>query len=364
MSTVERTSPNGGHGALTATAVNPLVGVATRGQAGGAGRLGAAVYAKIPVAAHLTGGGGLIDYEPITVNQLVKFTVTGSYYAVADPQVSGNLNSPLFQPISGLVTFTPRLAKGQQIYVNNYLVSPAYNAKQTVSLLGLPTGGTWTLSFGGYETWALAWNATPTQVQAALIALPSIGPANCVVVADVEPFTYDVEFTGDLGLQPIPAMSGDADLLDNAQGAGFCEITVIATALGSPEIIADTAVSIPTLTARIWNGVLSTIDVADTPNFQLVANTPALGLSTLIYDVTFDSVTFNGGPQTIAPFAFVAPTYDEQISLTDPDLTRLDYQSPSDTTWVPGTVSGSPVSLTAPSSWRARAAGNARLRAC
>lgn len=269
-------------------------------------------------------------------NSLTFFDVTGHYSAVADPSISGVLNSPVVQPVSGLCTFTPRVPKGQLFYVSDYLITEAYNALQQVNLLGVPTGGTWTLSYGGYITPPLAWDITPEEVQAALEALASIGAGNVTVVADVEPQAFDVEFTGTLGLQEMQPLVGDADLLTNDEGAGFCEITVTMTALGSPQITADTAISLPPLTARIWNGVLSTIDRVDTPGFQLTANSAVLNLDDdLIYDVTFSSVTFNGASQYLAPFAFVAPVGDTAMCITDPGMNFLPYDTPNQTIWTP-----------------------------
>jgi predicted CXXCH cytochrome family protein len=46
---------------------------------------------------------------------------------------------------------------------------------QTVTLNGAPTGGTFTLTFKGQTTSALAYNATAAQVQAALVALSTVG---------------------------------------------------------------------------------------------------------------------------------------------------------------------------------------------
>lgn len=46
---------------------------------------------------------------------------------------------------------------------------------QTITITGEPTGGTFTLSFGGSTTTALAYNATPAQIQAALLAIAPIG---------------------------------------------------------------------------------------------------------------------------------------------------------------------------------------------
>jgi hypothetical protein len=56
----------------------------------------------------------------------------------------------------------------------------ATNCIQTIYVT-TATGGTFTLSFGGYTTTPLAYNATPTQVEAALRALPSIGATGVTV---------------------------------------------------------------------------------------------------------------------------------------------------------------------------------------
>lgn len=55
------------------------------------------------------------------------------------------------------------------------------DAVQKVSLTGSPTGGTFTLSFGGNTTSAIAFNAANTAVQSALTALASIGVGNVTV---------------------------------------------------------------------------------------------------------------------------------------------------------------------------------------
>lgn len=52
---------------------------------------------------------------------------------------------------------------------------------QTVTITGGPTGGTFTLTFSGQTTAALAFNATAAAVQAALEALSNIGVGDVVV---------------------------------------------------------------------------------------------------------------------------------------------------------------------------------------
>lgn len=55
------------------------------------------------------------------------------------------------------------------------------NEVQTVTVTGAPTGGTFTLTWSGQTTTALAYNATAAQVQAALVALSNIAPGDVVV---------------------------------------------------------------------------------------------------------------------------------------------------------------------------------------
>jgi hypothetical protein len=54
---------------------------------------------------------------------LTFFEVTGNFYATADPSVSGNLNAPVVQTVNALVTFTPRLPRGQTFEVGDTVVS-------------------------------------------------------------------------------------------------------------------------------------------------------------------------------------------------------------------------------------------------
>ena len=285
--------------------------------------------------------------------QLVFFEVTGNFNAVADPAVSGNVNTPVFQPVNALITFTPRLPRGEQFFVSNYLITPAYNAEQTIYLIGSPVFGTFTLSYGGHTSAPISYDASAAAVQSALRALPSIGAGNVIVTAGNSPLSYNVLFTQSLGSEVIPALSADAAGLSNVHGAGYCEVTVTVTATGSPQIVGDTAISLPPLTARIFEGVLSTIDYADTPGFNLVANTGLNFTEDLIYDVTFSNVTFNGSSRYLAPFAFVAPTSATTVSLTNPSLERMSYQAPIELSWSPSTT-GYPMSTTS-ASWRQRA---------
>lgn len=84
--------------------------------------------------------------------------------------------------------------------------APTSNASdvQTVTLTGA-TGGTFTLTFGGQTTTPLAFNATAAAVQAALVALSNIGPADVQVTGNAGG-PYTVTFVGALANAPQPVL--------------------------------------------------------------------------------------------------------------------------------------------------------------
>ena len=71
------------------------------------------------------------------------------------------------------------------------------DAVQTVTLTGGPTGGTFTLTFGGDTTSSIAYNASAATVQSDLAALGSIGCGNVVVTTGING-GWQVRFTGSL----------------------------------------------------------------------------------------------------------------------------------------------------------------------
>ena len=305
------------------------------------------------------------------------FEVTGTFYAVADPSVSGTINDPIMQPVNALVSFTPRLPIGYHAFVADYLVSAAYNALQVVSMIGNPIQGTWRLTYGSQPTAVMPFNITPAALQVQLEALAGIGAGNVLVVQGINPQSYNVEFRGALGATEIlPLVATWSDLIDFN---GYdCEITVATTSTGSPQITAPTSISIPPRKARIMAGVLSTIDYVDTPGVQLVSDSPLLALPApyypLIYDVAFSAATYNNAPQVLGNYAFVAPIDDTPVCITDPNLEKLTYAKPISYVWNPETeeawelpytgqpqhAASSQQRVVALSGWRARAAAARR----
>lgn len=73
---------------------------------------------------------------------------------------------------------------------------------QRLTLIGPPTGGTWTITFSGQATAALAWNASAAQIEAALNALSNL---DGVTVVQVAPFTFDVTFSSGTNVAQLSA---------------------------------------------------------------------------------------------------------------------------------------------------------------
>lgn len=74
------------------------------------------------------------------------------------------------------------------------------NEIQQLTITGSPTGGTFTISFDGQTTAAIAYNASAADVQAALEALSNIGTGNVNCTGGALPGTaVDIEFVRDLG---------------------------------------------------------------------------------------------------------------------------------------------------------------------
>lgn len=92
-----------------------------------------------------------------------------------------------------------------------YCMAPAgTNEVQTLAVTGTPTGGTYTLTFNGETTTALAYNATAPVVQAALEALVAFQPGD-VVVSGTYP-SYNLTFGGAYAASNVPQITSTAAL--------------------------------------------------------------------------------------------------------------------------------------------------------
>lgn len=87
----------------------------------------------------------------------------------------------------------------------------AQNEVQTITITGTPAGGTFTLSFKGYTTAPIAFNASAATVQAALRLLSSIGSAGVTAGGGTFPGTpVTITFGGALAGQNLPMITASA----------------------------------------------------------------------------------------------------------------------------------------------------------
>ena len=100
------------------------------------------------------------------------------------------------------------------------------DAVQDIALTGSPTGGTFTLTFGGHTTSAIAYNASAATVQSALQALTSVGSGNVTVSTAPSGTGWEVWFTGTLANTYQNAITGSGAGLTGGSGMGVSVATI------------------------------------------------------------------------------------------------------------------------------------------
>ena len=101
------------------------------------------------------------------------------------------------------------------------------SAEQVVSLEGAPTGGTFTLTFEGHTTAAIAYDASAEAVRQELAALPTINGTGNVEVTGRDGGPYTVFLMGSLGEVEQPAIMANGSGLTPG-GSGSVAVAVIA----------------------------------------------------------------------------------------------------------------------------------------
>lgn len=82
------------------------------------------------------------------------------------------------------------------------------NEVQTLTVTGSPTGGSYTLTFDGETTAAIAWNATAADVKDALDDLPGVNYSDVTTAGGPHPATaITVQFGGQYEMVNVPSMS-------------------------------------------------------------------------------------------------------------------------------------------------------------
>jgi hypothetical protein len=112
------------------------------------------------------------------------------------------------------------------VYMGTNIVADGANEAQTVTITGTPTGGTFTLTWNGQTTAAIAYNATAAAVQTALRALSNMPESGVTVSGGPGPGTaYTVTFTDSYNVAQMTASGASLT-------GGSSPAVAIATAVG------------------------------------------------------------------------------------------------------------------------------------
>ena len=151
-----------------------------------------------------------------------------------------------------------------------------------------PTAGNFTLSFGGYTTGSIAFNAAASAVQTALLALTSIGSGNAAVAGSAGG-PYLVTFGGSL--------TGPQARITGAIVSGFLP------ANGSVVVEEITAAVAAVPSKRIYSGIeggstlLRIDDCVSVSTVELMSPAGTVA-ATLTVNTDFVAIPTNGGPIT------------------------------------------------------------------
>lgn len=108
------------------------------------------------------------------------------------------------------------------------------NEVQTATITGSPTGGTFTLTFSGQTTAAIAYNATAAQVQTALEALSNVNPGDVTVTGNAGG-PYTITFGGQYLGDNVPSITATASLT----GGTTPGVTMATTTAGGTATASD-----------------------------------------------------------------------------------------------------------------------------
>ncbi|HUV41882.1 MAG TPA: flagellar hook-basal body complex protein [Sedimentisphaerales bacterium] len=176
----------------------------------------------------------------------------GTSFAAADPAVDLTMN------IDGATTINDILT-----WLNTDEGTAAVDEVQTITTTDEPDGGTYTLTFMGETTAAIAADADDTAIEDALELLSTIGDGNVSVaggpIGAANPIV--ITFAGDLAGQDVSMITIDASSLTTGGGAS------------ATPTVAETT------TGRAVQGVLGGDATATLTNGQIVITDTALGYS-------------------------------------------------------------------------------------
>jgi hypothetical protein len=148
-----------------------------------------------------------------------------------------------------------------------------------MDILGVPTGGTFTLSYAGQTTSALAWNPTAADIQTALVGLSTIGTGNVTVTGSGAVFTVTLA----------------------ASFAPCTEITAVSSLTGgtAPKVIVGTYAEmggmLPQITNNRFGALIEAVEASVVNNVQSKASVVTALLTDNAGVAGIDSFNFSRG---------------------------------------------------------------------
>ena len=187
-------------------------------------------------------------------------------------------------------------------YITNATTTPGVasttSAVQTLTFAGSPTGGNFTLNYGGQTTGVIVYSGTPAtlvaNIQQALNDLPDIGglaSPGSVVVATTGATTYTLTFGGSLAKQPISLVGTNSNGLTATVNPAV--VTAVTTVAALASIAHQTLAFSGPITGGSFtlsiNGQTTAISYPWNSNTTTLASTISTALNSLAY------ISGNGG---------------------------------------------------------------------
>lgn len=179
-----------------------------------------------------TAAGATITVASAVGTELDRRIAAGGLFKVVGPPTVGGtvavLNTLSYSgQVAGVITLAANVAVAEV---------------QTSTLDALMTAGTFTMTYKGYTTAAIAYNATVAQIQAALLLLPSVNAGDITMQAAHEPdteLTCTWTFANTLG--NVPMLDIDISLATGPTSCTFAETTP-GELVGAATLGADAAI--------------------------------------------------------------------------------------------------------------------------
>ena len=194
------------------------------------------------------------------------------------------VNTLGFQYVSPLTAIGSLITSGAIVVGRFQAGSAGVSAIHTVTHPTTAVGGTWRLSLGGQVTTAIPWDANAATVEAALIALPNIGPSD-VTVAGSGP--YVLNWQGNMACRPL-----DPSTISMLVGTGSITPSTIRQGISGGDETQSYAISPPatqgTYTVAFRGSTSESIDWdANAATVQTILEAvPTIDLNNVVVTVT------------------------------------------------------------------------------